>query len=161
MHGSAILVMAFSVSGYNNDISKHVLLPTISVFLSISHICFMSNVIPFGLDQLQGASYIHYASFFYWWYWTLSIGVIANVPHCSDEHKLGELIQTGSGLLCITIALIFDALFKHWYIREPCSTGQENPLRQIAMILRYVINPPAGRYIPSMVCHELDFSNYS
>ena len=160
----ALLGLSFSLDNYNNkmnSINCYIVLPIAFLLLSISYMCFMSNIIPFGLDQLQGASHVHYTSFLYWWYWTTCVGVVVvSVPrYCAAELELGILIQAGIGLVCLTTALLLDALFKDWFVLEPCCSKQGNPLRQIVRVLMYVVNMPSQQYVPSSVRHEIDFSN--
>lgn len=162
----ALVGLSFSLDRFNNKmnfINCYVVLPIAFVLLSISYMCFMSNIIPFGLDQLQGASHVHYTSFLYWWYWTLKVGaVVVAVPqYCAAELELGMLIQAGIGLVCLTTALLLDALFKDWFVLEPCCSKQGNPLRQIARVLAYMVKMPSQQHVPSSVRHEIDFSNCS
>lgn len=162
----AFLGLSFSLDTYNNSmnsINRYVVLPIAYILLSISYMCFMSNVIPFGLDQLQGGSHVHFTSFLYWWYWTMKVGaVVVAVPqYCAAELEMSVLIQVGIGLVCLTTALLLDALFKDWFVLEPCCSKQGNPLRQVARVLGHVLKMPAQQYVPSSVRHEIDFSNCS
>lgn len=143
-------------------INKFLLMPIIFILLSVSYISFTATVIPFGMDQLQGASYIHYRSFFYWWYWTLNIGVIlVNVPqYCQTRTEMGVTIQAEIGIVCLSVALILDALFKYWYIIEP-RAPQKNPIRQIFQILLQMKSRKKTQWIPSSVRHELDLQRLS
>ena len=162
----ALLALNFSLDSYNNSINSitcFIVLPVALLLLSISYMCFMSNIIPFGLDQLQGAPHIHYTSFLYWWYWTIKLGVVVvAVPqYCTAQLEMGALIQAGIGLACLTTALVLDALFKDWFVLEPCCSKQGNPLRQIASVLAYLVSRPSKQHVPSSVRHEIDFSNCS
>lgn len=164
--GFAILGVTLSVDGYNNEIgtaNRYLILPLTFLLLSISYVCFMSNVIPFGLDQLQGASHIHYSSFFNWWYWTLNFGVlIVHVPdYCSDRIEIGILVQAEIGSVCISLAIVVDALLKHWFTIEPASS-KRNPLVQIVSILRRAAKTKKNTLlVPSTVRHEVNLSNFS
>ena len=161
----AVLGVAFSLDsqkdGGLNAITQYVILPTTFVSISIAFVCFMSNVIPFALDQMQGASHVHYSSFFYWWYWSLNVGIaVVHTPeYCSDKPQLRFLIQVEIALVCVTIALILDALFKHWLVIEPRDAKAESAILQICQVVRYVLKPPANQRVPSSVQHELDLSN--
>ena len=164
--GFATLGIAFSLDGYNNHISvanRYVILPLTFVLLTVSYVCFMSNIIPFGLDQLQGASHIHLSSFFYWWYWTLNVGVtIVNMPnYCIDKLEINILVQAVVGSVCTSLAIVLDALLKQWFVIEPASR-QSNPLTQIVRILRRASKSKKNTLlVPSIVQHEVDLCNFS
>lgn len=155
--GLAILSLVFSLDQLNNGhFTRFVIFPIAALLLCISYVCFMPSIIPLGLDQLQGASHVHYSSFFYWWYWTLNIGFI-NIPHYCQEFDL--LIHAVIGLVCLTIAIILDALFKHWLIIEPISKNP-NPLAQIVRILKDAYCLSGTQHIPSTVFHEVDMRQF-
>lgn len=162
--GFAILGVSFSVQSYSSVLSianRYAILPVVIVMLSVSQVCFLSNVIPFALDQLQGASHVHYSSLFSWWYWTLNVGValVHGPEYCSDKLELRILIHVEVALVCLTTILILDILLKHWLVIEPRPPhGQGNPLLQVCKVLRYALRPPPNQRIPSAVQHELDLS---
>ena len=164
--GFAILGVTFSLDGYNNHIglaNRYITLPLTFLLLSIAYVCFMPNIIPFGLDQLQGASHIHFSSFFNWWYWTLNIGIaIVHIPNfCKDRIELGILVQAEVGLVCISLAIILDAVLKEWFtIEPPCRNS--NPLKQIVSVLRRAAKSKKGTLlVPTIVRHEVDLCNFS
>ena len=163
--GFAVLSISFSLDPFDDHINRanrYAILPITFTLLSIAYVIFMATIIPFGIDQLQGASHVHYRSFFYWWYWTLNIGVaLVNYPqYCGKRVELKFIIQALVGLVCVSAALIIDVLLRHWFVIEPKST-KNNPLKQIARILRYVAKAsPDRQRIPSTVRHELDMDHF-
>lgn len=164
--GLGVLGIALALDGYDSrlaTINQYVVFPIIFVLTGVSFISFMVNVVPFGLDQLQGASHMHCSSFFYWWYWTLSVGVaVIHTPEfCSNELELGFLIEVEVALVCLTIALVLDVLLKHWFVIEPDCSKQGNPILQICRVLGYALRPPRNQRIPSTVQHELDLSSWN
>ena len=159
----ALLGLAFAFDGYDNrlhTLTQYLVFPLAAVMLSVSYVCFMSDIIPFGLDQLQGASHIHFSSFFYWWYWTLNIGFI-NIPqYCKLSMEIDVLIQAEIGLVCVSLAIILDALQKHWFVIEPISK-KVNPLLQIAIILKDACRAKSHtQRIPSVVFHEINIQRF-
>lgn len=165
--GFAILGVTFSLDGYNNHISlanRYITLPVTFLLLCIAHVSFMPNVIPFGLDQLQGASHIHFSSFFNWWYWTQNIGItIVHIPNfCKDRIELGILAQAEIGLVCTSLAIVLDALLKEWFTIEP-SCRKNDPLKQIVKVLRRAAKSkrPGTLLVPSTVRHEVNMCNFS
>ena len=159
--GFAILAMSFSLDTLNQEIetfNRYAVLPVTFAMLSTSYVCFVSTVLPFGMDQLQGASHVHFRSFFCWWYWTLNVGVIiVNAPqYCRAEVEVSIMIQAGIGVVCITAALVLDALCKEWFTIEP-KRSTNNPLSQIAKVLRGAASTTKNvQNIPSVVRHELN-----
>ena len=163
--GFAIMSISFSLDSFDDDISmtnRFAILPVSFTLLTISNVCFMSNIIPFGMDQLQGASHVHYRSFFYWWYWTLNAGVlVVNIPqYCTGKVEMSVTIQSGIGIICVSAALILDVLLKHWFVIEPSSL-KSNPLQQSVKILRPIATAPKTQRVPSAVRHELDMGQLS
>ena len=165
--GFAILSITFSLDDYNNHIglaNRYITLPLTFLLLSIAYISFVPNIIPFGLDQLQGASHVHFSSFISWWYWTLNIGIaIFHVPNfCKGKIELSVLVQAGIGLVCISLAIVLDALLKEWFTIEP-SCRKSNPLKQIVTVLRQAAKSkkPDTLLVPSIVRHEVDMCNFS
>ena len=160
----ALLGLAFAFDGFDNrlhTLTQYLAFPLAAIVLSVSYVCFMSNIIPFGLDQLQGASHIHFSSFFYWWYWTLNIGFI-NIPqYCRHSMEIDVLIQAEIGLVCVSLAIILDALLKHWFVIEPISK-KVNPLLQIAAILKDACKASKthSQRIPSVVFHEINIQRF-
>ena len=162
--GFAIMGIFFSIETFNDRmtvVNQFFLMPLIFILLSISYVCFTATIIPFGMDQLQGASHIHYRSFFCWWYWTLNVGVIiVNVPqYCQTRTELGVTIQAEIGLVCLSAALVLDALFRHWFTIEPKSS--RNPIKQICKVLKEMREGGRPHWIPSSVRHELDLRKLS
>lgn len=163
--GFAIMGIFFSVETFDDRLAilnQYLILPLIFILLSISYICFTATVIPFGMDQLQGASHIHYRSFFCWWYWTWNVGaILVNVPqYCQARTELGVTIQAEIGLVCLSGAIILNALFGHWLIIEPKSS--KNPIKQIVCVLHEVkTGKKSSHWIPSSVRHELDLRQLS
>lgn len=161
--GLGILGIALAYDSHLGTINQYAVFPIIYVLTGVSFISFMVNVIPFGLDQLQGASHVNYSSFFYWWYWTLNIGVavVYTPEYCSNELELGFLIEVEVALVCLTIALVLDVQLKHWFVIEPDCRKQGNPILQICQVLGYALKPPRNQHIPSTVQHELDLSSWN
>ena len=162
--GFAVMGIFFSIETFDDRLrilNQFFLMPLIFVLLSISYISFTATIIPFGMDQLQGASHVHYCSFFCWWYWTMNVGVIlVNVPqYCQTRKEMGITIQAEIGVVCLSFALILDALFKHWFTIEPKSS--QNPLKQIFRILLEMRERKKSHWIPSSVRHELDLRRLS
>lgn len=162
----AAIAVAFSLDTPDNAIeafNRYGVLPVAFAMLSVSYVCFVSTVLPFGIDQLQGASHVHFRSFFCWWYWTLNVGVIlVNVPHyCKERLELSVVFQSGIGVLCISAALFLDAVFKKWFaIESKNSTG--NPLSQIFKVLWGAASVSKDlQRVPSLVRHELDLKRLS
>ena len=84
-----------------------------------------------------------------------------NVPqYCQTRMEMGVTIQAEIGIVCMSAAIILDALFKHWFVMEPkCS--KNNPIKQIVRILGETRARKKAHWIPSSVRHELDMRRLS
>ena len=160
----ALIGVFFSVNTFNssiNTLNKYFILPSVFILLSLSYTCFTIAIIPFGMDQLQGASHSHYRSFLYWWYWTFDIGaIISNTPkYCQNQVELGASIKAEIAIVCLSAALILDALFCHWFVIEPKSS--KNSIRKFFQILCEALLKKKWHNVPSSLRHELELKQLS
>ena len=76
--GFATMGISFSTDSFDDHINatnRFVILPISFALLSISYVCFMSNIISFGMDQLQGASHVY----------TIVLSSIGGIGHLMSE----------------------------------------------------------------------------
>ena len=112
---------------------------------------FHSNVIPFGLDQMEDGSGEEYSAFIHWYYWTrnFSIGtLILTIPYSTNcnyytgqghsvlEHgdKI-DLIILATEVGFLSLALCLDFLISDWLVKEPKT---QNPLKKVVQISTFV-----------------------
>ena len=99
---------------------------------------FAANVIPFGIDQLSTSSGEQLSAFITWFVLTIVIkyGVLEFPFSCPwvSNHSYNLLLQLLFQAVLVSVALILDSLFKHWFIME---LRTSNPFKLVARVLRY------------------------
>ena len=108
------------------------------------------NAVPFGTDQMPGASSDEISAFIHWFAWAVytgvvSIAIIIHLVSCSglngDETNLVSMLFV---VAISSVALCLDFLFRKWLIVEPVC---QNPLKTVLSVLKYSAthNRPARR----------------
>jgi len=107
------------------------------------------NAVPFGTDQMPGASSEEISAFIYWFTWATYTGTasgsILDLISCSglkgDETYLVWMLFL---VAVSSVALCLDFLFQKWLIVEPVC---KNPLKTVLSVLKYSAthNRPARR----------------
>ena len=122
---------------------------------------FHSNIIPFGLDQMEDGSTEQHSAFIHWYYWTrkLSFGVLiwlivhAKHEYCNEEFLFGPnsrnpnpynqeyffrlgFIPLVFDCAFLTAALCIDFIFSPKYLNKDPKTHY--PLRRIWKISRFI-----------------------
>ena len=110
--------------------------PALYVLICLSLGGLMSNILQFGIDQLEDASSSEIMSFLRWfaWLWCLS-GVVAAFSLsclCPAYESLRYFLFAA----LVTAATTSDLLFNHWLVKE---TVSNNPLVTIFQVLRYAL----------------------
>ena len=113
--------------------------PVIFAIASVSLAGFQAIIIPFGTDQMPGASAEQYAAYLTWYIWTeyIGFGVVYTVLlYCASN--MTEYLNTVYSIImaaCMTVAISLDFVFKDWLVIEPpCG----NPITPIMKVLGYI-----------------------
>ncbi len=103
---------------------------------------FLVNSIPFGLDQMPGASGEQISAFIHWYVWAALAGLatdslISTIRTCTksvtpDTDILISLFSAAS----LSVALCSFILLRHWLTIEPSGT---NPLKTIFRVLKFAV----------------------
>ena len=100
---------------------------------------FIVNAIPFGTDQMLGASSETISAFIHWFAWASytgnTSGYIVNLLPCTgmgDEQTC--LVSMLFAVAVSSLALCLDFLCRNWLVIEPVS---QNPLKSIYSVLKY------------------------
>ena len=129
---------------------------------------FEATIIPFGVDQLQGASSAEISSYFYFFYFSRNFGMVLGVAiysivlwtslkmnsiefenyleFMSDNPHINELygvLQPLVTLVILTVGIILIICLYHWLFQN---TLWENPVKLIAKILCYAVT--VRRHLP-------------
>ncbi len=111
--------------------------PFLFVVVSVGLAGFQAIVIPFGTDQMPGASSDQLAAFVLWYFWTEYFGfdiVYTYLLSCRLNYRKFILAQTVLQVICITIALILNRLFCKVLDIE---RARGNPLKTIYGVLKF------------------------
>ena len=111
---------------------------------------FEATIIPFGVDQLQGASSSEISSYFYYFYFGRNLAMVSGLLvyslvsdvllHSRMYTKYNEIqaqynvIQPLISMIILTIALVLDLCFNHWYFKDK---KRENPVKLVLKVLCY------------------------
>ena len=123
-----------------NIVINYVVYPAAFVALTVGIAGFQTNIIPFGTDQMPGASGQELVAFIHWYYWTEYVGfgivytfVLGCNVHTEDiKTKLLVLSLVQAG--CLTAAISLDFVFHNWLAVEPAAG---NPLKTTVGILKF------------------------
>ena len=148
-----LLAFAFSLRNvpHTSSIFIHYILPiTAFVMLSVGAAGFEANIIPFGMDQLQGASSAEMSSYFYWYYFGRQLGDLCGllvffalfIPTYApvgssedtvDTHSL-QALQPIVVLVLLSLALVLYFCLQDWLFK---GRERENPLKMVVNVIWY------------------------
>ena len=161
--GYIIIVVAFTVEGRSsNDIPlwvENVINSIGFLFISVGGGAFEATIIPFGVDQLQGASSAEISSYFYSFYFSRNFGmgsglVVSVILSCigirfiqiediPQQPQLYGMVQPLVTTAILSVGLVLMICFHHWFFKN---TLWENPVKLIAKILCYTAT--VRRHLP-------------
>jgi peptide/histidine transporter 3/4 len=169
--GYALVVVAFSIGGQSR-ISAHtpviVLWVAAFLFISAGGGAFEATSIPFGVDQLQGASSEEISSYFYFFYFSRNLGMIWGITIYSlvsflflkmNSYQYPDYLKTISEnahinelygvfqplvtIMILVVGIILIMCLHHWFFKNAL---WENPVRLIANVLCYAAT--VKRHLP-------------
>ena len=175
--GHTILIVAFIIGGQskltgnlsqNSIIWLDAIRIVALIFVSAGGGCFEATIIPFGVDQLQGASSAEISSYFYFFYFSRNLGLILGITIynivlygslkmnsnefnnylmlISENPQINELygvFQPLVTLVILTVGLVLIICLHHWFFKN---TLWENPIKLIARVLCYAAT--VRRHLP-------------
>ena len=128
---------------------------------------FYTNLLPFTLDQMIGASAEELSAAIHWYYWGFNLGLLTlSLLKCIPiwntmfQHILPTILLTFS-TLCLSAVLISDCLFHSWL--DSSSSKITNPIKLIYKVLNYArktkypTNRSAFTYLDEEEPSRLDF----
>ena len=132
-----LLLMIYSLSPHNalKYISVIIAYACVTIGLSGLNV----NVIPFGTDQILGASSEEISAFIHWFVWSMYTGIasgyMVNFLPCTgmgDDQSV--LVSMLFAVAVSSVSLCLDFLCQNWLVIEPVS---QNPLKSIHSVLKY------------------------
>ena len=135
--GGTLLLVIYSLSSV--DALKYVSIVVAYACVTIGGRGFMVNAVPFGTDQMLGASSEEISAFIHWFAWTFYTGNVSGyivnlLPCTSMENDQTCLASMLFAAAISSVALCFDFLCQNWLVIEPVS---QNPLKSIYSVLKY------------------------
>ena len=161
--GYVILAMAFTLEGRSSPHVSFLLGNSVNgiafLFLSVGGGAFEATIIPFGVDQLQGASSAEISSYFYFFYFSRNLGMgggllvsvlisyinirLIDVEGIRQQFELHSAFQPLVTTIILSVGLVLMICFQHWFFKN---TLWENPVKLIAKILCYAAT--VRRHLP-------------
>jgi len=123
----------------NTDALKYISAVATYVCVTTGSSGLIVNAVPFGTDQMQGASSEEISAFIHWFTWTVYTGMASG--SILDLISCSGLKGNETNLLCMlivvavsSVALFLNLLFQKWLIVEPVC---KNPLKTVFSVLKY------------------------
>ena len=123
-----------------HDILKYVSIVVAYIAAAIGSSGLIINAIPFGTDQMLGASSEEISAFIHWFVWAMYIGMasgyfVVNGLHCTGMgDDQASLVSMLFAVAVSSIALCLDFFGRNWLVIEPVS---QNPLKAVYSVLKY------------------------
>ena len=134
-----LLLMILLLSPHN--ILKYISVVVAYIGTAIGSSGMMVNAIPFGTDQMLGASSEEISAFIHWFVWAMYTGIgtgyfVVNGLHCTGMgDDQASLVSMLFAVAVSSITLCLDFLCRNWLVIEPVS---QNPLKSIYSVLKYI-----------------------
>ena len=136
--GGTLLLMIHLLSA--RDVLKYISVVVAYACVTIGSTGVIVNAVPFGTDQMLGASSEEISAFIHWFVWAMYTGLasgyfVVNSLHCTglgDDQTV--LVSMLFAVAVSSVALCLDFLCQNWLVIEPVS---QNPLKSIYSVLKY------------------------
>ena len=139
--GYAILFVTFLIkylydTHWGTYVAYLVVFPITFLTINSGLAAFNANIIPFGLDQMPGASTEQLSAFIHWYYAARNIlaGVIPLIPCFISNTEQTFIVHSVAEFACVLLALLLGYGLKRWLIIEPRS---ENPFKTVYNVLKF------------------------
>ena len=155
--GYLILVVSFILKGQLHKSSKtHITIETIYmvafILITAGGGAFESSVIPFGVDQLIGASSEEISSYFHFLYFARNLGyafgllvywLVSFVISYTDDSEVYNVFQPFVTVVILTFGVLLHQCLSHWYFNN---RPGENPVKLVLKVLYFAAS--VKRHIP-------------
>ena len=150
--GYVLLIISFVLESQHNIPTS-----TLNIIRGISFLIisaggggFEATIIPFGVDQLQGASSAEISSYFYFFYFTRNLGTVCGTTIYSvvlyitkNEYNSYSMFNPLATTVILVFGITLYICLNHWLFRN---TLWENPVKLVAKVLCYAAT--AKRHLP-------------
>ena len=138
---NAILAVSFSLQTYTPPALTRFTIPILAlIVIGGGTVSLHVNLIPFGVDQLEGESADKVSSYFYWYFWATNIGSLLAffcIVVLTKLFPAGVVIDAMVPLtsaIVLTVAIGLHVAFANWF---EIDNQTKNPLRLVAKVLWY------------------------
>ena len=148
--GYFIVVVSFLLKGQlpkTNGVTFDIVHVIAFILISAGSGAFESSIIPFGVDQLEGASSEEISSYFYYCYFTRNLGIglgllvyglvsfiILKLSHSDDSNSVYSVFQPFVTVVILTLGVLLHQCLSHWYFKN---RPGENPVKLVLKVLCY------------------------
>ena len=134
-----LLLMIHLLYPHDHDALKYISIVVAYACVTIGSTGLIVNAVPFGTDQMLGASSEEISSFIHWFVWAMYTGIasgyMVNFLPCTgmgDDQTI--LVSMLFAVAVSSVALCLDFLCRNWLVIEPVS---QNPLKSVYSVLKY------------------------
>ena len=122
-----------------HDILKYISVVVVYVCVTTGSTGLIVNAVPFGTDQLLGASSEEISAFVHWACWAFYTGqasnhIVNSLSCIGMRDDQTSLISMIFAVAVSSLALCLDFLCQNWLVIEPVS---QNPLKAVYSLLKY------------------------
>ena len=112
--------------------------PLVYILENVGLAAFQPNIIPFGVDQLQGSVSDEVAAYVHWFVLTMysSKFVFQNPLSCVSDRDLHTILMALVCVVCLTTAICLNSLCSSYLLVEPES---RNPYKMVLKVLKYYV----------------------
>ena len=144
--GYFILVVSFLLKGQlpkTHDVAFDIVNVIAFILITAGSGAFESSLIPFGVDQLEGASSEEISSYFYYFYFARNLGtglgllvygLVSFIISHSDDSKIYDVFQPLVTVVILTLGVLLHQYLSHWYFNN---RPGENPVKLVLKVLCY------------------------
>ena len=135
--GGTLLLMIYTLSAH--DVLKYISVVVAYACVTIGSTGLIVNAVPFGTDQMLGASSDEISAFVHWSVWAHYTGqasgyMVKSLSCTGMGDDQTSLISMIFAVAVSSVALCLDFLCQNWLVIEPVS---QNPIKSVYSVLKY------------------------
>ena len=116
--GVSVLVDQYALNNKNSWIN-HALFSVAYVVIHLGYVWLCTNLLPLGIDQLQGATSEHLRTYTYWYTWTLVASQFVAESVVTWLAQVPVVVTVLVPAICFTLAVILNFLLRESLVKEP------------------------------------------
>jgi len=116
--GVFVLVDHYALDNKSSWIN-HALFSVAYVVVHLGYVWLYTNLLPLGIDQLQGATSEHLRTYTYWYTWTLVTSLFVAQSVVTWLAQVPVVVTVLVPAICFTLAVILNFLLRESLVKEP------------------------------------------